>query len=418
MRFRPDADGLDIKMHESETQPPLSGIKVIEIAMAMAGPFCGMMLADYGADVIKIERLGEGDESRRWAPFFPGRLSHYFAAANRNKRSLEIDLKTTEGVEVLRRLAAEADVLIDNFRVGALEGLGLGYHELRKINPRLIYCSISGFGPSGPRAHERANDIFMQAFAGSMSVTGEEGRGPVKSGISVADLGAALFGTIGVMMALEARHRTGLGQRVDTSLLEGQIAMLSYHLPYYFASGQVPVRRGSSMQLSVAYRAFEASDDWVVVAAFTDRMWQDVCRVVGRGDWLTDERYRTPADRAARRDELIPALNAIFNTRTVAEWVALLSARGVPCTAVNAIDQVVGDEQVLARDMIVNVEHPAAGTIRMAGLPVKLSQNPGVVRTAAPMLGQHSAEVLRESGYSQAEIEKLRQSSVIGTGSE
>jgi crotonobetainyl-CoA:carnitine CoA-transferase CaiB-like acyl-CoA transferase len=409
---------LEIAMNAYGTQPPLDGIKVIEIAMAMAGPFCGMMLADYGADVIKIERTGEGDESRRWAPFFPGRLSHYFAAANRNKRSLEIDLKTPKGLQILRRLVAQSDVLIDNFRVGALDALGLGYDELKKINPQLIYCSISGFGPNGPRAHERANDIFMQAFAGSMSVTGEEGRGPVKSGLSVADLGGALFGTIGVMMALEARHRTGVGQRVDTSLLEGQIAMLSYHLPYYFASGQVPVRRGSSMQLSVAYRAFEASDDWVVVAAFTDRMWQDVCRVVGRDDWLADERYRTPADRAARRDELIPALNAIFKTRTVAEWVALLSAQGVPCTAVNSIDQVVVDEQVLAREMIVSVEHPAAGAIRMAGLPVKLSQNPGAVRSAAPMLGQHSAEVLREIGFSQADIERLHQSRVIGTSSD
>jgi crotonobetainyl-CoA:carnitine CoA-transferase CaiB-like acyl-CoA transferase len=309
---------MDQPAPQSPSQPPLAGIKVIEIGMAMAGPFCGMMLADYGADVIKIERIGEGDESRRWAPFFPGNVSHYFAAANRNKRSLEIDLKNEHGVEALRRLVADADVVIDNFRIGALEGLGLGYEELKQINPRMIYCSISGFGPTGPRAQDRANDIFMQAFAGSMSVTGEEGRGPVKSGISVADIGGALFGTIGVMMALEARHRTGVGQRVDTSLLEGQIAMLSYHLPYYFASGKVPVRRGASMQLSVAYRAFEASDDWVVVAAFTDRMWQDVCHVVARTDWLADERYRTPADRAARRDELIPMLNAIFKTKTVA----------------------------------------------------------------------------------------------------
>jgi crotonobetainyl-CoA:carnitine CoA-transferase CaiB-like acyl-CoA transferase len=406
---------MDQRAPQTPLQPPLAGIKVIEIGMAMAGPFCGMMLADYGADVIKVERIGEGDESRRWAPFFPGQVSHYFVAANRNKRSLEIDLKNKHGLEILRRLIVDADVVIDNFRVGALEALGLGYEELRKINPRLIYCSISGFGPNGPRAQDRANDIFMQAFAGSMSVTGEEGRGPVKSGISVADIGGALFGTIGLMMALEARHRTGVGQRVDTSLLEGQIAMLSYHLPYYFASGKVPVRRGASMQLSVAYRAFEASDDWVVVAAFTNRMWQDVCHVIGREDWLTDERYRTPADRAARRDELIPMLNAIFKTKTVAEWVELLSQRGVPCTAVNAIDQVVREPQVVARDMVVSIEHPLAGTIRMAGLPIKMSETPGAVRTAAPLLGQHSEEILREVGYTPLEIEEFLAGAVVGT---
>lgn len=386
---------------------PLQGLKVVEIGLAMAGPFCGLMLADYGADVVKIEKLGVGDESRNWAPFFKGRTSHYFAAANRNKRGLEINLKSSEGREILKKLAAEADVLIDNYRVGVLDRLGIGYDELCAINPRLIYCSISGFGVDGPRAADRANDIFMQAFAGNMSVTGEEGRGPVKSGISVADIGGGMFGTIGVLLALLVRERTGKGQRVDTSLMEGQLAMLSYHLTYYFASGTAPVRRGAAMQLSPAYRAFEAADDWIVVGAFTDRMWEGVCRATGKTEWINDPRFKTGADRNDQRLYLIEELNAVFKTRTVGDWVKLLDAEDVPSTPVQTIDQVVEDDQVCARDMIVTLDHPVAGEVRMAGLPIKLSETPGRVKTASPVLGQPSAEILSELGYSAEEIQKL-----------
>ncbi|WP_047148669.1 CoA transferase [Aquamicrobium sp. LC103] len=393
---------------------PLRGLKVIEIGIAMAGPFCGLMLADYGADVIKVERIGSGDESRNWAPFFKGRTSHYFAAANRNKRSLEIDLKSDEGRQIIRKLARESDVVIDNFRVGALDRAGLGYDELSKINPRLIYCGISGFGRQGPRAGDRANDIFMQAFAGNMSVTGEEGRGPVKAGISVADIGGGMFGTIGILLALAARERTGKGQRVDTSLMEGQLAMLSYHLTYYFASGTPPVRRGAAMQLSPAYRAFEAADDWIVVGAFTDRMWEGVCRATGRTEWINDPRFKTGTDRAKHRLFLIDELNAIFRTKMVAEWVDILNAQDVPSTPVQSIDQVVIDEQVLSRDMVVSVDHPVSGEIRMAGLPVKLSDTPGAIRFAAPLLGQHSTEILSELGFHRDQITDLMERGVVG----
>lgn len=393
---------------------PLAGIKVIEVGVAMAGPFCGMTLGDYGADVVKVERVGVGDETRHWPPYFPGEVGYYFAAANRNKRSLAIDLKRPEGVEILRRLAAEADVLVDNFRVGALDALGIGYEALAAINPRLIYCAISGFGPSGPRRHERANDIFMQAFSGNMSITGEEGRGPVKAGISIADMGGGMFGVIGVLLALQARNSSGRGQRVDTSLMEGQLAMLSYHLTSYFATGRAPVRRGASSQLSVPYQAFQAKDDWVIVAAFTQRMWQGVCTGIGKPEWAADERFATSDRRAANRATLIPMLAEVFATGTVAEWVARLSAQGVPCTSVNSIDKVVVDEQVAARDMIVEVEHPTAGKVRMAGLPVKLSSNPGSVRRHAPLLGEHTAEVLDEIGISAAQVEALLASGIVG----
>ena len=402
-------------MVEEPHETPLAGIKVIEVGVAMAGPFCGMTLADYGADVTKVERVGEGDETRHWPPYFPGEVGYYFAAANRNKRSLAIDLKQPEGVDILRRLAAGADVLVDNFRVGALDALGIGYDALAAINPRLIYCGISGFGTTGPRRHDRANDIFMQAFSGNMSITGEEGRGPVKAGISLADVGAGMFGVIGVLLALQARHTTGRGQRVDTSLMEGQLAMLSYHLTSYFATGRVPVRRGAASQLSVPYQAFQAQDDWVIVAAFTQRMWQGVCTAIEKPQWAADERFNSSNLRAANRATLIPLLAGVFATRSVEEWVTRLSAQGVPCTSVNTIDKVVQDEQVLARDMIVEIEHPTAGKIRMAGLPVKLSANPGSLRRHAPLLGEHSAEVLRELGLGEQRIAALLAKGIIGT---
>ena len=401
-------------MVHTQGEAPLAGIKVIEIGLAMAGPFCGMTLADYGADVVKIERVGAGDESRRWPPYFPGDVSYYFAAANRNKQSLAIDLKSEEGAALLKELAAGADVLIDNYRVGAMDALGLGYDALAAINPRLIYCSISGFGPNGPRAHDRANDIFMQAFSGNMSITGEEGRGPVKAGISIADVGAGMFGVIGVLLALQARQHSGRGQRVDTSLLEGQIAMLSYHLTSFFATGRPPVRRGAGSQLSVPYQAFQAKDDWVVVAAFTPRMWEGVCRAIERPQWAADERFADSSKRGANRTTLIPMLAEVFATRTVDDWVTRLSAEGVPCTSVNSIDKVVTDPQVAARDMIVEVDHPTIGRLRMAGLPIKLSENPGSVKTPPPALGEHSRQVLAGLGLTEERIDALIKSGVIG----
>jgi len=393
---------------------PLKGIRVLEIGVAMAGPYCGMLLADYGADVIKVERVGHGDESRLWGPFFPGQLSHYFAAVNRDKRSLAVDLKHPDGVAIVRRLAEQADVVIDNFRLGALEQAGLGYEALSAVNPKLIYCSISGYGASGPRSGERANDVAMQAFAGGMSITGEPGRGPVKMSISVADIGAGMFGAIGILMALEARHRTGRGQRVDTSLLEGQIAMLSYHFTAYFASGRVPQRMGSSAQGLVPYQAFQAQDEWMVVAVFTDRMWRDLCHAVDRPEWGEDPRYNSPAQRMKNRAEIVAGLGEIFRQRPRAAWEEVLRPAGIPCTPVNTIDEVVQDAQVQAREMIAQVTEPIAGAIRMAGLPVKLSETPGAVTTPPPQLGAHSAEILGALGFERATIAHYVDLGIVG----
>jgi crotonobetainyl-CoA:carnitine CoA-transferase CaiB-like acyl-CoA transferase len=393
---------------------PLSHIKVVEISVAMAGPYCGMMLADYGADVIKIERVGPGDDSRGWPPYFHGEMSHYYASANRNKRSIALDLKDPEGVAIARRLIEGADVLIDNYRFGALARAGLDWASLSAANPRLIYCSISGFGASGPRRDDPANDLFMQAFSGGMSITGEVGGGPVKMGLSVADLGAGFMGTIGVLMALEARHTTGRGQRVDTSLLEGQMSMLSYHLARFFSTGKVPGPSGSGSPVSVPYQAFKAEDDWLVIAAFNARMWTGFCGAVGQPGWEHDPRFANSDARAKNRDVLIGLIGDTLATHPAQHWAARLDAAGVPCTRVNRIDQAVADEQVAARDMVVEIDVPDLGRIKVAGLPVKFSETPGRIERHPPHLGEHTAEVLRELGYDDARVASLSDSGAVG----
>ncbi|HEY8611437.1 MAG TPA: CoA transferase [Roseomonas sp.] len=393
---------------------PLAGLRVVEVGVAMAGPFCAMTLGDFGAEVVKIERVGAGDDSRSWPPHFDGAMGYYFGSANRNKRSVALDLKSPEGAEVARRLIAGADVLVDNYRIGALARAGLDWESLQAANPRLIYCSVSGFGASGPRAEEPANDLFMQAYAGGMSITGEEGGGPVKMGMSVADIGAGMLATIGVMMAVEARHRTGRGQRVDTSLLEGQMAMLAHFVTRYFASGEVPGPSGSGALTSPTYRAFKASDDWIVISAFNQRMWRGLCEALERPDWIDHPHFADAGRRVEHRAELIELIGAAIAPHPVAHWQARLKAHEVPCCPINRIDKVVTEEQVLAREMVAAIELPGLGTMRMAGLPVKLSETPAGVVLPPPRLGQHTAEVMRAVGYAEAEIEALAALGVIG----
>lgn len=393
---------------------PLAGIKVVEISVAMAGPFCGMLLGDYGADVIKIERTEVGDDSRAWSPFFHDSMSYYYAAANRNKRGMAIDLKTPEGVKIARELIEQADVLVHNYRVGALERLGLDYESLAKVNPRLVYCAISGFGATGPLSKEPANDLFMQAYAGSMSITGDPEGSPAKMGMSVADVGAGMFGAMGVMMALETRHRTGRGQRVDTSLLEGHMAMLAQFFTRYFSSGEVPGPSGSGALTSPTYRAYQASDQWIVISAFNQRMWKGLCAALEKPEWLEDPRFINPQMRSDNRALMIQLIGAIIITQPLAYWEKRLIENEVPCSPVNTIDKVVQQPQVYARDMVQEMSLDGLGMMSMAGLPIKFSDSPGAIRLPPPRLGQHSADILQELGYSAEKIAALADSGAVG----
>jgi crotonobetainyl-CoA:carnitine CoA-transferase CaiB-like acyl-CoA transferase len=393
---------------------PLTGIKVVEVSVAMATPFCGQILADHGAEVIKIERVGQGDDSRSWPPHYDGRLSHYFAAANRGKRSLAVDLKAPEGVAIVRRLVADADVLLENYRVGALDRAGLGYEAMAALNPRLVYCSVSGFGRQGPRTTDRANDLFMQAYSGSMSVTGEVGGGPVKMGLSAADIGAGLFASIGVLSALEARHRTGRGQHVDTSLLEGQLAMLSYHLTSYDATGVVPGPQGSGTEFGVPYQAFPTADDWLIIAVFNETMWKDLCSGIEHPEWADDPRFTDVGRRIANRAALIDLLSDVLRTAPANHWEKVLHAQGIPCTRVNRIDQVLAEPQVVDNGMIAELDVPTIGPIHVAAPPVHFSDTPTSLTLPPPRLGEHTRAILHELGFADGDVDRLAADGVVG----
>ncbi len=392
---------------------PLEGISVVDLTRFMAGPFGTAMLADYGADVLKVEPTGEGDGARAWGPPFVGGESVYFLSVNRNKRSLTLNLRHPEGVALFQRLADRADVVVENFTPGTMDRLGIGEAILRERNPRLIYCAISGFGQSGPYRDRPAFDLILQGMGGVMATTGEEGRAPVRVGIPIADIAGGMYAAYAIVLAVLARGRTGIGQVLDVSLMDAQIAWLSYYVGIYLASGEVPPRRGSAHATVVPYQAFACADGrYITLGTGTDRLFRQFCEVAGLA-LADDPRFRTNPDRIRHRAELIPLLEAAFRSRPAAAWLQVLGRAGVPCGPIATVDEIVRDPQVRAREMVVEIDHPSAGRIPIPGLPIKCSQTPGSIRRPPPRLGEHTAEVLAELGVPPDEIPRLRRLGVV-----
>lgn len=400
---------------------PLEGIRVLDLTRALAGPFCTMMLGDLGADVIKIERPRQGDESRGWGPPFVGQPygpypgeSAYFLAANRNKRSVTLDLSTAEGQRIAQQLAGLSDVLVENFRTGALHRLGLGYEDLAPLNPRLVYCSVSGYGRTGPCADWPGYDLILQAEGGLMGITGPEEGPPCRTGVPIVDITAGMFAATGILAALRARELMGRGQLVDASLLEAEVALLTNVASNCLVGGEGQRRLGNAHPNIAPYEAFQARDRWFALAANNERQWASLCRVIGRPDLVADPRFVDNKSRVSHRVSLCEILGAAFQTRDADEWLAELRAAEVACGPINSIGDVFEHPQAQARELVVQAEHPTAGSVSFPGFPYKLSQTPAGVRRPPPLLGEHTGEVLAGLlGYSDARVEELRQRAIV-----
>jgi len=387
---------------------PLAGLRVLELAQIMAGPTCGMMLADMGADVLKVEKLPGGDDARAYREPRINGVSAPFLVLNRNKRGMALDLKNPKGREILLRMVAKADVLTENFRRGTLEKLGLGYDDvLSKANPALIYCAISGFGRDGPYADRGGFDLIAQGFAGLMSITGVPGGPPVKTGNSVADINAGLLGTIGILAAYAHRLKTGEGQMVDTSLMEAALQQTGWHASVYFATGQAPGPTGSAHLLTAPYQAFATRDGWINIGGANQANWERIADVLGRPEWRSDARFATNSARMQNLGVLTEAMTEVLATRGRDEWIAAFEAAGVPVGPVHDLGEALTHPQTLARGNVVETEHPQAGRTRALGCPVHFSKTPARIDRPAPLLGEHTRDVLREHGYTDTEIDAL-----------
>lgn len=393
----------------------LEKLTVLDLTQVMAGPFCCQLLADHGARVTKVEPIGTGDASR-YAMGFPmrGEDNASFLAVNRNKDSVALDLKTEAGRQVFYRLVHDADIVVENFRPGVTARLGVDYETLREVNPRIIYASISGFGQTGPYASRAGYDLIAQAMSGVMSVTGEADGNPVKCGIPIGDLGAGLFATLGILSAYIARQQTGTGQHIDVSLYESALALSVWESTELWTTGQVPARYGSAHRLSAPYQSLRTGDGYITVGANNQRLWERFCGAIGREDLREDPRFATNADRMAGISELVAEIESTMVGRTTDDWMRALDDAGVPCGPIRDYAEVFEDPHTLARDMMVEMDHPVEGTVRGLGIPVKMSDTPGSVRRAAPLLGEHTDEVLARHGYDDDEITKLRSEGAIG----
>ena len=392
-------------MHSNTARGALHGLRVIDVTQVMAGPYCAMLLADFGADVIKVEP--PAGDSTRTMPGAVGTDSPSFNAVNRGKRSIVLNLKAPEGVDVLTRLAHRADILVENYRPGVMATLGLDYASLATHNRGLIYASISGYGQSGPMKNKGGFDLVAQGVSGIMSVTGEPGGAPVKSGIPITDLGAALFAVVGILAALEHRHKTGQGQHVDTSLVDAGVGLSVWEATQYFSGRGIPERLGSAHRMSAPYQAFRCADGFITIGGANDRSFARICTVLGHPEWIDAPEFKTDGQRIRHRAVLAAQIESITSTQPRGHWLALFDANSIPGGPINDYEQVFQDPQVLAREMVVNVEHPTLGSIKALGSPIKMSATPPDVRRRAPLLGEHTTEVLSEMGFADWEIEKL-----------
>ncbi|HEX3178140.1 MAG TPA: CoA transferase [Methylomirabilota bacterium] len=392
---------------------PLKGIRVLDLTRVLAGPYCAMLLGDMGAEVIKIEEPGRGDDTRGWPPFAGGE-STYFMSVNRNKHSVTLNLKAPEGRDLLKRLVRKSDVLLENFRTGTMEKLGLGYATLARVNPKLIYCAMSGFGESGPEAHRGGYDLIVQAESGVMDLTGFPDGPPVKVGNSIADLVTGMSGAHGVTLALLARQRTRRGQKVEVAMLDVMASLLTYQAGMYLNAGRRPARRGNEHPSIVPYEVFTAADGYLALGVANSSLWERCCTALERPELAKDPRYATDASRVEHRATLIPLLNDILRTRPAEEWTKRFEAVGVPAGRIRTVPEVCESEHLRARGMVVSLPHPKAGTVRMMGVPIRLHGTPGKARASAPLLGADTAAVLkRVLGVGRAEVARLRKAGAL-----
>jgi len=394
-------------------KPPLAGIRVLDLTRVLAGPFCSMILGDMGAEVIKVEEPGKGDDTRGWPPFAGGEAT-YFLSVNRNKKSLTLNMKAPDGQAILRKLVAKSDVVLENFRPGTMERLGFGFAALRKLNPRLIYCSISGFGESGPEASRPGYDLIVQGESGVMDLTGFADGPPVKVGNSVADLVSGMAAAHGVTLALLSRARTGKGQKVEIGMLDVMASLLTYQAGLYWNAGGRPTRRGNQHPSIVPYEVFQSQDAYLTLGVANNSLFERMCRAIGREELAKDPRFDSEANRVTNREALVPLLNAIFSTRPASDWLKRLDEAGVPAGRIKTVAEVCDSEHLRARGMFVQLQHPKAGAVTAMGVPIRLWDTPGAAQAPAPLLGQHTDEILTGLlRIPKAKVDKLRADSVV-----